>query len=222
MRVLRNLLALSVLAAMAASCKVEPPPPPPPPPMGPQTKAEVLALVRPVIAPLRFSVEGSTPLDNQARAVILQNLRQAVMEHGGKDFGREALREVGYEIAELGKEASADERWKLALFCVDAFDTLSMESALLSRISDRAEKMLEQPTVRVRGFLEDGVDKTLYVFMDIVDRRTGEVKKVQAREGEEFHGLRMIKVLGRNKQVRFEYIKIPGLIFDVDFEPNNR
>lgn len=222
MRVLRNLLALSVLAAMAASCKVEPPPPPPPPPMGPQTKAEVLALVRPVIAPLRFSVEGSTPLDNQARAVILQNLRQAVMEHGGKDFGREALREVGYEIAELGKEASADERWKLALFCVDAFDTLSMESALLSRISDRAGKMLEQPTVRVRGFLEDGVDKTLYVFMDIVDRRTGEVKKVQAREGEEFHGLRMIKVLGRNKQVRFEYIKIPGLIFDVDFEPNNR
>ena len=222
MRVLRNLLALSMLAAMAASCKVEPPPPPPPPPMGPQTKAEVLALVRPVIAPLRFSVEGSTPLDNQARAVILQNLRQAVMEHGGKDFGREALREVGYEIAELGKEASADERWKLALFCVDAFDTLSMESALLSRISDRAEKMLEQPTVRVRGFLEDGVDKTLYVFMDIVDRRTGEVKKVQAREGEEFHGLRMIKVLGRNKQVRFEYIKIPGLIFDVDFEPNNR
>ena len=221
MRVLRNLLALSVLAAMAASCKVEPPPPPPPPPMGPQTKEEVLALVRPIIAPIRVAVDTGTFLSVQETAIILQNLRQAVLEHGSKEFGRAALREVGYEIAELGKEASADERWKLALFCVDAHDTLSMESVLLGRISERAEKMLEQPTVRVRGFLEDGVDKTLYVFLEIVDRRTGEVKKVQAREGEEFNGLRLIKVLGRNKQVRFEYIKIPGLIFDVDFEPNN-
>ncbi len=221
MRVLRNLLALSVLAALAASCKVEPPPPPPPPPTGPQTKEEVLALVRPVIAPIRIAVDTGSFLGLQETAAILQNLRQAVAEHGGKDFGRAALREVGYEIAELGREASAAERWKLALFCVDAFDTLSMESALLSRISARAQEMMAQPTVRVRGFLEDGVDKSLYVFMDITDRRTGEVKKVQAREGEEFHGLRMIKVLGRNKQVRFEYIKIPGLIFDVDFEPNN-
>jgi hypothetical protein len=221
MRVLRNLLALSVLAAMAASCKVEPPPPPPPPPTGPQTKEEVLALVRPVITPIRLALETSTGLSDQDRTVILQNLRQAVAEHGGKDFGRLALREVGYEIAQIGKDASTAERWKLALFCVDAFDTLSMESVLLSRISARAQEMMAQPTVRVRGFLEDGVDKTLYVFMDITDRRTGEVKKVQAREGEEFNGLRMIKVLGRNKQVRFEYIKIPGLIFDVDFEPNN-
>lgn len=221
MRVLRNLLALSVLAAMAASCKVEPPPPPPPPPTGPQTKEEVLALVRPIITPIRLALESSTGLSDQDRTVILQNLRQAVAEHGGKDFGRLALREVGYEIAQIGKDASTAERWKLALFCVDAFDTLSMESVLLSRISARAQEMMAQPTVRVRGFLEDGVDKTLYVFMDITDRRTGEVKKVQAREGEEFHGLRMIKVLGRNKQVRFEYIKIPGLIFDVDFEPNN-
>jgi hypothetical protein len=55
--------------------------------------------------------------------------------------------------------------------------------------------------------------------MELVNRKTMEVQKVQLREGEETDGIRLIKVIGRNQKVRVEYVKIPGLIFDVDFEP---
>lgn len=215
-----SVIALAALAALTA-CNVAPPPPPPPPPEGPQTKEEVLALVRPMIAPIRAALAPGAYLTDTDRAVIMGNLRAAVAEHGGKDFGQAALREVGHEISEMGREAGKAERWRLALFCVDVFDLLNMESALLKRIGQRAQHMMDQPTVRVRGFLEDGANRDLYVFMDLVNRRTGEVQKVRVREGEEFGGLRLIQVLGRNQKVRVEYLRIPGLIFDVNFEPNN-
>lgn len=223
----RLLLALGcvLMIGIVSGCKPAPPPPPPPVvPVGPQTKQEVLGLVLPALAPIEAVLAqppGQGGMTEAERSGVMAQLRDAVAKYGNLPFGREALREVGYKIGEIGKKASTQERWRLALTCVDAFDILQMESLTVSRLGERAKTMMEQPTVRVRGFLEDKEKGSLYVFMELVNRKTGEVEKVQAREGEDFNGIRLIKVIGRNKKVRVEYINIPGLIFDVDFEPNN-
>ena len=215
--VLVGLLLLAGILIPACS----PPPPPPPQPVGPQTKEEVFALVSPIIEPLRKAAApgGQLPVEAE-RNMLLGQLRDAVGQYGNTDFGKAALREVGYEISEIAKKSSDQERWRMTLLCVDAYGVLSMDGKLIGRLNDRAKNMLAQPSVRVHGFLEDGDNKDLYVFLDIVDRKTGEVKKVQAREGEEFDGLRLLKVMGRNQKVRMEYLKIPGLIFDIDFDPS--
>lgn len=218
--------AVFVLAAMVVTgCNQAPPPPPPPQPIGPQTKQEVLALVLPALAPIErmLAMPPNTGGISEAdRAAVMAQLGEAVAKYGSLPFGREALVDVGYKIAEMGKKASEQERWRLALVCVDAFDILQMESLTVSRLGDRAKTMMEQPTVRVRGFMEDQQTRSLYVFLELVNRKTGAVEKAQIREGEEIDGIRLIKVIGRNQKVRVEYLKIPGLIFDVDFEPNNR
>lgn len=204
------------------ACSPPPPPPPPPAPVGPQSKEEVAVLIKPIIDPLRTSaLPGGPVLPDSTRQMVVGQLRDTTAQYGGTEFGRAALRDLGYEISELAKSAAMDERWRLTMTCIDAFEVLSMESKLLNRLGERAEKMLEQPTVRVRGFLEDGEKGDLYVFMELIDRKTGDIKRVEAREGEEFEGLRLLKVVGRNQKVRMEYLKIPGLIFDVPFEPNN-
>lgn len=224
----KHLLALGcvLMAGIFSGCNQAPPPPPPPVvPTGPQSKQEVLGLVLPALAPLQNILSmpaGTGGLSDTDRAYVMSQLRDSVAKYGNLPFGREALREVGYKIAEMGKQASTQERWRLALSCVDAFDILQMESLTVSRLGDRAKNMMEQPTVRVRGFLEDKEKDSLYVFLELVNRKTGEIEKVQAREGEEFEGIRLLKVVGRNQKVRIEYIKIPGLIFDVDFEPNSK
>ncbi len=217
-------LGLVLIVSILTGCNPSLPPPPPPPsvPIGPQTKQEVLNLVLPALAPVEATLAdgpGKGGLPDTARAAMMAQLREAVSKYGNLPFGREALRDVGYKIAEMGKKASTQERWRLALTCVDAFDILQMESMTVSRLGDRAKTMMEQPTVRVRGFLEDKDKGSLYVFLELVNRKTGAVEKVQAREGEEFNGIRLIRVIGRNQKVRVEYTKIPGLIFDVDFEP---
>jgi len=190
-------------------------------PTGPQTKQEVLALVLPALAPLEAVLAapaGKGGLSEADRTGVMSALRDSVAKYGNLACGREALHDVGFKLAEMGKKASTQERWRLALACVDAFDILQMESLTVGRLGERAKTMMEQPTVRVRGFLEDKEKNDLYVFMELVNRKTGEVEKVQAREGEEFGGIRLLKVIGRNQKVRVEYLKIPGLVFDVDFE----
>ena len=224
----RCLLAVAcvLMIGVVSGCNQAPPPPPPPVvPTGPQTKQEVLSLVLPVLAPIERVLAlapGTGGVSETDRTVMMAQLREAVGKYGNLPFGREALHDVGYKIAEMGKKASTQERWRLALACVDAFDILQMESMTVARLGGRAKTMMEQPTIRVRGFLEDKDKGALYVFLELVNRKTMEVHKVQAREGEEVGGIRLLKVIGRNQKVRVEYIKIPGLIFDVDFEPNNR
>ncbi len=216
-------LACALVIGLLAGCVPAPPPPPPPSvPLGPQTKAEVLALILPALAPIEAVLaqpKGMGGLSEAARASVMTQLREAVSKYGSMPFGREALHEAGYRLADLGKQASGQERWKVALTCVDAFDILQMESVGVSRLGEKAKVMMEQPTVRVRGFLEDKEKNELYVFLEMVNRKTMEVQKVQMREGEENGGIRLIKVIGRNQKVRVEYTRIPGLIFDVDFEP---
>lgn len=223
----RLILALGcvLIVVIGSGCNPAPPPPPTPTaPIGPQTKQDVLTLVMPAIAPFAAVLAlppGGGSLSEAARTSVMVQLRDAVGKYGNLPFGREALHEVGYKIADMGKQASSQERWRLALACVDAFDILQMESVTVSRLGEKAKTMMEQPTVRVRGFFEDREKGSLYVFLELVNRTTGAVEKVQAREGEEFSGIRLLRVIGRNQKVRVEYLKIPGLIFDVDFEPNN-
>jgi len=214
-------IACALVIGMVAGCKPAPPPPPPPTNTVPQTKEEIMAQVLPALAPIQAVLaqpKGMGGLSEAARASVMSQLGEAVSKYGSLPAGKDALHEVGYRIADLGKQASGQERWKVALTCVDAFDILQMESMSVSRLGDKARMMMEQPTIRVQGFLEDKEKNELYVFLELVNRKTMEVKKVQMREGEEANNIRLLKVIGRNQKVRVEYTKIPGLIFDVDFE----
>lgn len=191
-------------------------PPRPEEPVGPQTKAEVLAEIRPVISPLRHSLSPGAPvISDMHRDQIMAQLRNAIISYGDTDFGKEALNELAYEVMDIARRASADDRHQLVLVCIDVVELLAVESHLLKRLGARADVMLEKPVVRVKGFLEDIEKNQLYVFLDLINHRTGAVERVEAREGDEFHNLRLWRIQGRNRSVIFEYLKVPGLFFEV-------
>lgn len=212
-----SLLLSGVLAAII-SCAPPPPPPPPPEAAGPKTAEEVYALISPIIQPLRASARSQqVVISNAERDQMIYQLGQAVAQFGQTDFGRQALARLGQEIAELALEFSRQERYRATLVCLDAHNVLNMSSALLSRLGERAEKMLSQPAVRARGFLEDQQNRDLYAFLELLDRKTGKIKTIQLREGEESDGIRLLRIIGKNRAVRIEYLEIPGLIVDIDF-----
>ncbi len=158
-----------------------PPPPPPPPPMGPQTKEEVLALVRPVIAPLRMAVEGSTPMTTRPAPSFCRTCARPSRSTGPRSSAARPCARWGYEIADSAREASADERWKLALFCLDAHDTLSMESVLLGRITS-GQKMLSSPPCACAGSWRTGGQDPLRLPGDRGPPHRRGQEGVQARE----------------------------------------
>ncbi|HDP36074.1 MAG TPA: hypothetical protein ENN29_13310 [Candidatus Hydrogenedentes bacterium] len=217
MRVVVFFALLCVLIFAGCENVLRDAPPPEPEPVGPQTKEEVLGLVRPVIGPLRNIVALNTGgLSDFEREQIMASLRTAIVNYGDTDFGREALRELGYEVMEIAKSAASQERYKIVLTCIDAIELLSMESHLLKRLGERADVILERPVVRVRGFLDDHEKDDAYVFLELVDRQRGTVEKLEARVGDEFNNLRLVRIIGRNSAVLLEYLRMPGLFFEVE------
>lgn len=220
----RTISIAIVLAAALAGCgeeafwkkPVEPQQPAPP------SKEQILAEVKPAIEPFRDVLRpmpdgGRGPgLTGENRDKVINALRDAQIKYGNTDNGPAALREVGAEIAEIARKARDDDRWVLVQACVDAYEILNMKSVALERLDNRAKEILSRPTVEVKGFLDDKETGVTNVFLELTNRDTKEVKRITAREGDEFDNLRLVEIIGNNKAVRFEYLAIPGLFFEVE------
>ncbi len=183
------------------------------------SKAEIAAKVKPLIEPFRQVTNTGTAgpgLLPEARDLVINGLRDAQLQYGAYPAGQEVLRELGYEIVDIAKRARDQERWRLVEACVDAHEILNLDNAMISRLDARAQEVLSRPTVEVKGFIDDGEKKITSIFLRITDRTTGRMKSLTAREGDEFDELKVINIVGNNKAVRFEYKKIPGLVFEVD------
>ena len=191
-----------------------------PPENPPISKEALQAELRPKLAPLRAALnapnEEQAVISDAQRREIMMALTQAQAEHGEEKAAQEVFRDLADQISSLARDAATAEYWRLVQTCIDVYEVLNMESYTLKRLDARAKEMLGRPKVEVQGFLEDKSHDDIYVFLKLTDRRTGKVTKVQAREGEEFNDLRLVEIIGRNKQVRFEYLKIEGLFFIVE------
>ncbi|HNZ49094.1 MAG TPA: hypothetical protein PLZ53_04745 [Candidatus Hydrogenedentes bacterium] len=192
------------------------PPPPAQETAGPKNKEEAQALIRPAIEPLRKTMQPGGPGISEAeRQQVLLALQHAIVTYGDNQYGKEVLRDLGYELQDLARQASAQERYRLVLICIEASNLLEVNSAYLKRAGAQATTMLQKPMVSVKGFMDDLETKQLTVFLELTDYFTGKIDRVQAREGDEFNNLRLVRVIGRNKSVLFEYLKVPGLFFEV-------
>jgi hypothetical protein len=195
-------------------------------PSGVQTAAEkpkeaILAEVRPIIEPFRAAVNAvpspeAPGLTDAQCEEVLGKLRDAQAQYGAMSTGAAAFKELAYEIADIAKKARDNERWRLVEACVDAHQLLNMQSVTLQRLDARAKMMLARPTVELKGFLEDKGKGETYVFLQITDHVTQTRKTVKVREGEEFNDLRLIGIIGNNKGVKLEYLKIEGLFFEIE------
>lgn len=179
-------------------------------------KEEVLAEMRPFLAPIQTTLAGGAIISDTERYTMLSGLRDAMVRHGNNPAAREAFQELGWEAQGMAKQAADMGRYRLVLICIDVAELLNTESLLLKRLGARADVMLDMPTVRINGFLDDVEKKQTYIFIELFNRRAGKVEKLQAREGEEFNNLRLIRIIGRNQAVLFEYLKMPGLFFEVE------
>ena len=180
---------------------------------------EILAEMRPILAPLRQVVvggkEGTIGLDDTTRQQVVTSLTNSVTQYSAMQTAKQAFGELSREISGIAVEGAEQERWRLVEACVDVHEILNMDSVLLGRLDERAKTMLARPKIAVKGFLDDNEKGDLYVFLELMDRTTRRVKTVTVREGEVIDDLRIVEIVGRNNAVRIEYTRIPGLIFQV-------
>jgi hypothetical protein len=185
----------------------------------PATKKDVMQDLLPALSPLREAVRQPaggalvfTEIQREAAAVAV---RDAQIEYGDEDFAREAFDELGREMVSLAKKSALLERWELVEACIDIFELLSLESAPMRVLDDRAKLNLGRPKIRIVGIMRTTETKEAFVIFETVNRRTGEMKLHNLREMESVGDLLVVEIIGSSMAVRFEYLKIPGLHFDV-------
>lgn len=197
----------------------------PPPPVeeepGPHSREEAMSLISPIINPLRNTLLHNGPGVSEAdRQQILYGLQTAIVHYGDNRYGQEVLRDLGFELQGLARQASAQERYRLVLICIEAAELLSVDSMYLRRAGSKAVTMLEKPKVVVKGYMDDLETNQLSIFLELTDYFSGKIDRIQVREGDEFNNLRLVRVIGRNKGILLEYLKVPGLFFEIEsFSP---
>lgn len=200
-------VAMMCLVALS-SCNREPPPPPtpppPPPPSADQLVQRVMEKVGPLVSP-----------DPQSGKALQETLSKEVASLKTELNGGGAQKRILNDFVDKLTAAHQTEQWDFVLNLCDAVDVLDPGNTRTSRYRQRALDEKNRPVVKVKGFVE--IDGVTNVFMEIYLPATGETDDKRVREGEEFHGLVLERVIGNNQGVRLKYVKTQTT-FDVAFK----
>jgi len=183
----------------------------------PKTKEDFVKNLREILAPLHPPPSADTPtgLREEVRQQVLNNVFMFMQNNADNPVAQEACKEVAQEVSQWAKTAKEQQRWIWALACIDVFELLGAKSYALQRLRQQGEKLIAQPKVFVRGFLDDKGTGQTTIFVEVVNRVTGEKKLISARVGDEFENLRVVEIIHYKNVVRFEYTPIEGMFFEV-------
>jgi hypothetical protein len=223
-----RLVSLSlVVLAVFSGCKQPAVTPPSRTPVPELTTESIAAEMRQALVPMT-SLVVSTPgvvgwgesgrgapalLTDEARDQVLSYLRDAKAKYGGTEQGKAAGDQISADLDALIKEAWDEERWRVVMAGINAYEILNPGSLKMARLRERAELRKNRPEVVVKGFIEDNEKKDVYAFLEVTLHPSNEVRHVQVRKGEEFCGLRLVDFIGKLKGVILEYLDIPGETF---------
>lgn len=208
-RRLGSVIVAAWLLSGCNGCTPESAPSSPPPGVDETVdEAQVIATeLRQLLVPLQSN------LADDERAQVVGSLRASREKYGNSEKGREAIAKVCVEIDEMIQETRNQQRWGVVLGGVEAYEALT--GIVKERSRERAKMYLSRPKVKLKGFLDDIEKDDIYAFLEVTLHPSGEVKRVQVRAGEEFEGLRFVRMIGIRKGVLLEYLNTPGDTFRV-------
>ena len=143
-------------------------------------------------------------------------LQELSKKYGSVEHGKEALRRVQYKLEDLLIVGRDLPNAPLVSFLCELLETVDPDNSRLDRFRMWATVLQNRPIVLVRGWYEplDVELPVVYVFVKVYVPGSEEVVSKRIREGEEFLGLKFLKILGKKKGIRLEY-KATGDVFEV-------
>lgn len=207
-----------ILIIMGIACR---PKEPQKPTEVPKTKEDFVKQLKEILTPLQSSIPISPDVNypyirEEVRIQVITNVYDFVQKNAENPLAQEASKEVAKEVAQWARIAKDNNRWVLALACIDIYEILGARSETLRRLRMRGEQLIAQPKIFVRGFLDDKNTGQTTIFVEVINRITGERKRVAARVGDEFDNIRVVEIIPYKNIVRFEYIPIEGMFIDVE------
>lgn len=119
--------------------------------------------------------------------------------------GEAARSLVETEVKDALKAAYDGERWQEVLNVCEGVDAMDPGNVRVVRYRERAIAEKNKPQVTMKGIFQ--IEGTPTVFFDVYLPETGVTTDAKVREGEEFHGLILEKILGDKEGAQLKYLK---------------
>lgn len=147
---------------------------------------------------------------------LREQLQALSKKHGSSEPGAQALRNVQYKLEDLLIVARDTPNAGLVSLLCELIESIDPDNTRIDRFRMWATVQQNRPIVVIRGWYEPlDVDLPIvYVFVKVYLPESNKVETRRIREGEEFLGLKFLKILGKKKGIRLEY-KATGDVFEV-------
>ncbi|MCH7959806.1 MAG: hypothetical protein IID08_06735 [Candidatus Hydrogenedentes bacterium] len=156
---------------------------------------------------------GSTLPPGTASA-FKQDITRIKGEQSAAEEGAVVLGFLSSKIENRIRQVERSKLWHHVLIYEEAYRVLNPRSQKFKRQRDKAIIELKRPSVSLTGFMYDGRNDTTIAFLEINMPLEDILYEERLRPGEEIHGLKLIKIIGNNQGVTFEFIE-SGDFFDV-------
>jgi hypothetical protein len=221
MRLWKPFLITLVAAIVVAGCTPAEKPPEepeaPPPPTAEEIQREITGPVMPLVQSYNLPWREFKQIPEGQPSAALEQVRAARARHIAGENGEEGIRRSADFIEAQLRSAYETEAWPLTTFLYNALRTVMPQRAdNYTPFFDRAMVFLNMPRPTVTGFFVQG--SAPVVFIDVLIPSSGQVDRVQVREGEEFHGLVLVEIKGNNRGAIIEHMET-GEIIDLDYGP---
>ncbi|MCC6487869.1 MAG: hypothetical protein IT364_10250 [Candidatus Hydrogenedentes bacterium] len=189
------------------------------PGQAPDTKEAIQAEVEAGLQPL-YDYVGTltrqTPLPPGFAEQSLAYLQGAVSKYSGTPAGQEALHAVERHLEDTLRQARDAQNGLAVLMVCSLIRAIEPGNPRLARHEEWATIEKNRPVVMLRGWYEDreADPPVVNAFIEVYLPETGEVQHLRVREGEEFLGLKFLKIIGKRRGMRLEYLKT-GDLFEV-------
>jgi len=199
------MVAIALTGLIGCSSEpAEPDTPPPPPPPSPEEIAQGIIGELQLNAPLPAAGSKLAP---DAAANFLSALRTANTKNASNPDGERAMRIVSQKLDSRLRELEGNKLWEHVETYVKGHKLLNAGSKKFDHVAEMAERELTKAVVTVKAFFTDGNTGETAAFLDFYLPKEKTTDSYQVRIGEEFHGLKLVGIIGNNQGVTMEYME---------------
>lgn len=211
--VFRRAILPGLALVLAAGCDSKPAEeaPKPPPPKAP-TASEIRAQLDAALQPVYTIVDtggADTRVPDDTAAQVQAQVEEHKKKYSAQGAYKEGVRGAVNTLEDKLRMVRDKQNGVLALYLCSVIRSLDPDNSRVVRFESWGATVKNRPVVTIKGWYEprDTPERTIYTFLDVYTPEDGKTAHIEVREGEEFLGLKYVRMIGNRQGILFEYLK---------------
>lgn len=206
-------VAFCAAALLLAGCGESGPAKAPPKPGEHKTTAnEIRTQFDSVLQPVYALVEAASAdsvVPTETASDVKTKLEELKKKFANEEAYKQGIDGVVKKLEDQLRIVRERQNGVFALYLCGVIRFFDSDNSRVVRYEKWGETVKNRPRVTIRGWYEprDTPTKIIYTFIEVYTPEDGQTHHLEVREGEEFLGLKYVRMIGDKRGILFEYLK---------------